>query len=336
NLYVATGDKGQVFAVTPDGKGELFYASDEAHIRVLAFDANKNLLAGTEPNGRVLRMTRLDAKSPRKNKDSTASAAEGFVLYETSKREVTALAVAPDGSIYVAAIDEKQRGISTPSSTIIASPQGTTTITGGGLTGTISGQVQQGTPFVAFPPTLSSGIYRLSPEGAPDELWTSRDDVVYSLGIGSDGRVLAGTGNNGALLAIDGHGVFAQLAKAGSAQITGIARNGAGKVFLCTANPGKVFSVGPEYEPEGTFESRSFDAQLFSQWGRLDWWGPPPATTANAKSSATSAEPRLEFFVRSGNTEDPGKEWSRWFGPYSKPGSAVEAPSARFFQWKAV
>jgi outer membrane protein assembly factor BamB len=337
-LYVATGDKGQVFAVSPDGKGELFYASDEAHIRVLAFDANKNLLAGTEPNGRVLRITRSDAKSARKDKDSIASAVEGFVLYETSKREVTSLAVAPEGSIYVAAIGEKQRIISTPSTTIVTSPQGTTTFTSspGGVTGTVSGQLQQATPFVAFPPTLSSSIYRLSPEGAPDELWTSRDDVVYSLGLASDGRVLAGTGNNGALLAIDGHGVFAQLAKAGSAQITGIARNAAGKVFLCTANPGKVFSVGPEYEPEGTFESRSFDAQLFSQWGRLDWWGPPPAGANRAKSGAASGEPRLEFFVRSGNTEDPGKEWSRWFGPYSKPGSAVEAPSARFFQWKAV
>jgi outer membrane protein assembly factor BamB len=339
NLYVATGDKGQVFAVSPDGKGELFYASDEAHIRVLAFDANKNLLAGTEPNGRVLRITRPDAKSPRKDKDVSASAAEGFVLYETSKREITSLAVAPDGSIYVAAIGEKQHGISPSSTTIVASPQGTTSFTSSasGVTGAVSGQFQQSTPFVAFPPTLSSSIYRLSPEGAPDELWTSRDDVVYSLGFASDGRVLAGTGNSGSLLAIDGHGVFAQLAKAGSAQITGIARSAAGKVFLCTANPGKVFSVGPEYEAEGTYESRSFDAQLFSQWGRLDWWGPPPSGAATtAKSAASSGEPRLEFFVRSGNTEDPGKEWSRWFGPYSKPGAAVEAPSARFFQWKAV
>jgi len=338
NLYVATGDKGQVFAVAPDGKGELFYASDEAHIRVLAFDAQKNLLAGTEPNGRILRIARPDAKYPRKEKDASGAAAEGFVLYETSKREVTSLAVAPDGSIYAAAIGEKQHGTSSPSTTIISSPQGTTTFTSssGGVTGTISGQVQQGTPFVAFPPTLSSSIYRLSPEGAPDELWTSRDDVVYSLGFASDGRVLAGTGNSGSLLAIDGHGVFAQLAKAGSAQITGIARNAAGKVFLCTANPGKVFSVGPEYEAEGTYESRSFDALLFSQWGRLDWWGPPPATATGAKTASASGEPRLEFFVRSGNTEDPGKEWSRWFGPYSKPGSAVEAPSARFFQWKAV
>ena len=124
----------------------------------------------------------------------------------------------------------------------------------------VSGQLQQQQqiPFLAFPPLLSSSIYHLSPDGAPEELWTSREDIVYSLGLACDGRVLAGTGNNGALLAIDGHGVFAQLAKAGSAQITGIARNSAGKIFLCTANPGKVFSVGPDYEAEGTYESRLF------------------------------------------------------------------------------
>ncbi|HXJ04844.1 MAG TPA: hypothetical protein VNH65_07085 [Candidatus Acidoferrum sp.] len=338
-LYVATGDKGQVFAVPPDGKGELFYNSDEAHIRVLAFDANHNLLAGTEPNGRVLRITRPDAKSQRKEKESgaTVSAPEGFVLYETAKREVTALSVAPDGSIYVAGIGEKQRTTTPTPTTIVTSPQGIATITTGGATGVVSGQLQQQQqiPFLAFPPLLSSSIYRLSPDGAPDELWNSREDLVYSLGLASDGRVLAGTGNNGALLAIDGHGVFAQLAKAGSAQITGIARDSSGKIFLCTANPGKVFSLGPEYEGEGTYESHSFDARLFSQWGRLDWWG-PPAAAAPGQSTKVSNEPRLEFFVRSGNTEDPGKEWSRWFGPYSKPGNAGEAPSARFFQWKAV
>jgi outer membrane protein assembly factor BamB len=330
-LYVATGDKGQIFAVSPEGKSELFYHSDEAHIRVLNFDNHGNLLAGTEPSGRVLRVTRPknESKSPERDKD--AAVAEGFVLYETSKREVTSLAVAPDGNIYLSAIGEKQRA-GQSSTTIITTPQGTTTITGGGAVG---GNQQQGpSPFIAFPPLLSSSIYRVSPEGAPEELWTSRDDVVYALALNSDGRLLAGTGNNGALLAIDGRGVFAQLAKSGSAQITGIARNANGKIFLCTANPGKVFSVGPEYEPEGTYESRSFDAQLFSQWGRLDWWSPPPAIPS--KSVATSTEPRLEFFVRSGNTEDPGKEWSRWFGPYSKPGTRADCPPARFAQWKAV
>ncbi len=331
-LYVATGDKGQVFAVSPDGKGELFYASDEAHIRVLAFDTHNNLLAGTEPSGRILRVTRSESKS-RKDKDSGAG--EGFVLYETGKREATAIAVAPDGKIYAAAIGDKQRPSTPAPTTVVTTPQGTTTITGGAVV--LGGQQAGQNPFIPFPQQLSSSIYRLAPDGAPEEIWSSRDDVVYSLALNSDGRLLAGTGNNGALLAIDGRGVYAQLAKAGSAQITGIARGSGGKLFLCTANPGKVFSVGPEYEPEGTYESRSFDAQLFSQWGRLDWWSPPPASSGKgAEKSGASGAPRLEFFVRSGNTEDPGKEWSRWFGPYSKPGTSAECPPARFVQWKAV
>ena len=332
-LYVATGDKGQVFAVAPDGKGELFYSSDEAHIRVLAFDAKGNLIAGTEPSGRILRISRSSSKtSVKDSKDSAAPKTEGFVLYETSRREVTSLAVSPEGTIYVSAIGEKPRVGQAPSA-VISTAQGTTTINPGGAVS--SGQaLPQQQPFVPFPPLLSSTIYRISPEGAPEELWTSREDVVYALGLASDGRLLAGTGNAGALLAVDGHGVFAHLAKSGSAQITGIARNSSGKVFLCTANPGKIFSVGPEYEAEGTFESRSFDAQLFSQWGRLEWWSPPPA--ASAKSSTNSNEPRLEFFVRSGNTEDPGREWSPWHGPYTKSGNAMEVPSARFVQWKAV
>jgi hypothetical protein len=328
NLYVATGDKGQIFTVSPDGKGDVFYTSDEAHVKVLAFNKDSSLLAGTEPNGRILRITKTNGRS----------AAEGFVLYETSKREITALTVGPDGAVYVGAIGEKQHNLGTPLTPTV-SPGATATITTGSGGTVITSAPQGQTPFVAFPPTLSSSIYRIAPDGAPDELWSSRDDIVYSLGLAADGRVLAGTGNNGTLLAIDGHGVFAQLAKSGSSQITGIVQSGGGKVFLCTANPGKVFSLGPEYEAEGTFESRSFDAQLFSQWGRLEWWGPPAAETSasagGGKSVAHSNEPRLEFFVRSGNTEEPGKEWSQWFGPYSKP-KTVEAPAARFFQWKAV
>ncbi|HEY6944328.1 MAG TPA: hypothetical protein VI431_04240 [Candidatus Acidoferrum sp.] len=336
-LYVATGDKGQLFAVTPDGKGELFYSSDEAHIRVLAFDTNKNLIIGTEPSGRILRLSHSVGPGGKNSKAGASGPAEGFVLYETSKREVTSLAISPDGSIYASAIGEKARAGAPAPTTVIATPQGTTTFTTG-IGGVAQAQGQIQAPFLPFPSLVSSSIYRISADGAPEELWTSREDVVYSLGLASDGRLLAGTGNNGALLAIDGRGVFAQLAKAGSSQITGIVRNSSGKVFLCTSNPGKVFSLGPEYEAEGTFESHSFDAQLFSQWGRIEWWSPPPASPAKptSGSSAHGNDPRIEFFVRTGNTDDPGKEWSRWFGPYTKSGSATEAPPARFAQWKTL
>jgi sugar lactone lactonase YvrE len=337
-LYVATGDKGQIFAVNSSGKGELFYSSDEAHIRVLAFDAAGNLIAGTEPNGRVLRVTRSRAKTGSGEK-AASGAAQGFVLYETPKREVTALAMASDGTIYVSAIGERTHNV-VPAPAAIVNAQGNGAIPNGVIA---SGQ---GAPsvFVAFPPLLSSGIYRISPAGAADELWTSREDVVYGLGLAADGRLLAGTGNNGALLAIDSRGVFAQLAKAGSAQITGISRGRDGRVFVCTANPGKVFSVGPEFEAEGSYESRSFDAQIFSRWGSLEWWSPQTlggggnsgSASGATKSSPHDGEPRVEFFARSGNTEDPGKEWSPWAGPYSRSGAAVDIPAARFAQWKAV
>ena len=39
NLYVATGDHGEIFRVTPKGEHSVFFKSDEAHIRVLAVDA---------------------------------------------------------------------------------------------------------------------------------------------------------------------------------------------------------------------------------------------------------------------------------------------------------
>ncbi|HET6931459.1 MAG TPA: hypothetical protein VFI45_14135, partial [Candidatus Acidoferrum sp.] len=303
-----------------------FYASDEAHIKVLGFDSKGNLLAGTEPNGRILRITR-SAERTAKKKTAEDSVADGFVIYETAKREVTSIAVGADGSLYVAAIGDKTRPGQPAPSAVITTAQGTTTITN-----VTPGVMQGGVPFLAFPQAISSSIYRIAGDGAPEEIWSSRDEIVYALGLNSDGRLLAGTGNSGALLVIDGRGVYAQLAKSGSSQITGISRTSGGKVYLCTANPGKVFSLGPEYEAEGTFESQSFDAKLFSQWGHIEWWG-PPGMNAAAKNSK---EPRLEFFVRSGNTEDPGKEWSRWFGPYATPGAQIEAPAARFLQWKAV
>ncbi len=53
NLYVATGDHGEIFRVTPKGEHSVFFKSDEAHIRVLAVDAKGNLIAGSDGSGLV-------------------------------------------------------------------------------------------------------------------------------------------------------------------------------------------------------------------------------------------------------------------------------------------
>lgn len=94
-VYVATGDTGKIFVVAPDGKGQVFYSSEETHIRSLAIDSSGNVLAGTEPSGLVLRIPKA------------ANARRAFVLYETSKKEITALLQDSRGNLYVAAVGDK-------------------------------------------------------------------------------------------------------------------------------------------------------------------------------------------------------------------------------------
>jgi hypothetical protein len=320
-LYVATGDTGKIFSVAPDGKGQVFYASDETHVRSLALDANGNLLAGTEPNGRVLRIPKA------------ANNRRAFVLYETSKKEITSLLLAPNGDLYVASVGEK-----TPPVPGQARPMTTDTSTNTnfvisiGPSGTTSGAAQAGqqNPFTPLPTVNSSSVYRIASDGSPEELWSTRDDVVYSMGLLPGGKLLLGTGNDGAILELEGNHIFSKLAKATSHQVTAIASGPGGKLFLAAANPGKVFTLGPESESEGTYESQAFDAHIFSHWGRTMW------LNENAASGGANGS-RVAVYARSGNTSDPDSNWSDWAGPYTNStGDKIECPAARFVQWKAV
>ena len=100
-MFVATGDKGEVFAVTPDGKGQVFYQSDERHARSIAFDQKGNLLIGTDPNGLVLRVAVV-----RKNSQAMPESGSAFVVYETSKKEVTSLLT--DDRKYLCRVDRRK------------------------------------------------------------------------------------------------------------------------------------------------------------------------------------------------------------------------------------
>jgi outer membrane protein assembly factor BamB len=57
DLFVATGDHGEIYKVNSRGEHSLFFKSDETHIRVLALDAQGNLIAGTDGSGLVYRIS---------------------------------------------------------------------------------------------------------------------------------------------------------------------------------------------------------------------------------------------------------------------------------------
>jgi hypothetical protein len=321
-VYVATGDMGKIFSVAPDGKGQVFYSSEETHIRSLALDTGGNLLAGTEPSGRVLRIPKA------------ANNRRAFVLYETSKKEITSLLLALNGDLYVAAVGEKtplapgQNRPMTPD--MNAASNFVISMGPGGTAAGAPGQIQPN-PFTPLFTVNSSSVYRIASDGSPEELWSARDDVVYTMGLLPGGKLLLGTGNDGAVLELEGNHIFSKLVKAASRQVTAIATTPGGKLYLAAANPGKVFTLGPENESEGTYESQPFDAHIFSRWGRTVWWGENTGAANNAAAS------RIAIYARSGNTSDPDMNWSDWAGPYANPsGDKLDCPAARFVQWKAV
>jgi ligand-binding sensor domain-containing protein len=181
NLFVATGDRGEVFVVGADAKGQLFYQSHERHARSLAFDAKGNLLIGTEPDGLILRV-----EIARKNSPALPAAGASFVIYETSKAEVTSLVQDAGGNLYAAAVGEKTRTSEAPRLSLpnSSSTQGNTGQGPGGIViTTIPGSQQQSSAALGFASASTARgaeIVRIAPDGSPEILWTSDTDLVYA------------------------------------------------------------------------------------------------------------------------------------------------------------
>jgi WD40 repeat protein len=305
NLYVATGDHGQIFRVAPNGEHTLFFKSDEPHIRVLAFDAQGNLIAGSDGSGLIYRIT------PK---------GEGFVLYSAPKREITSLAIDSTGNIYAAAAGERRGGAAPGNVTIVVPNSGPNP----------EKPAAPGAAPSAEPPvTLNSSgpgvpggseIYRISPDGSPSRIWNSRDDLVYTLAFDSHGRLLAGTGNRGQIYQITGHEDYIELIKAEANQVTAFSKSPNGGLYVSTSNLGKLFLLSDAPDAEGSYESDVFDAHVFSKWGRAEFRG----------------KGNVELFARSGNVDNPDRNWSTWKKIDLQKDAAIPAPPARFIQWKAI
>jgi hypothetical protein len=316
NLYVATGDHGEIYRVTPKGEHSVFFKSDETHIRVLAFDAQDNLIAGSDGSGLIYRI------SP---------AGEGFVLYSAPKKEITALALDRTGNIYAAAVGEKRSGSGPGAAGVAAALMniGASSPTAGaapqtpGITITPAPTTPQTAGPFPFPGGGTSGgsdVYRIAPDGSPARIWTSREDIVYALAFDSQGRLLAGTGNRGHIFAITGQDDFSDLLKATASQVTRFAKAPGGSLYAATSNLGKVFVLGPGPETEGIYESDVFDARIFSRWGRAEFRG-------------TGS---VDLYVRSGNVDNPDRNWSPWKKIDLAANPETGIPAARYAQWKAV
>jgi sugar lactone lactonase YvrE len=321
NLFVATGDQGKIFRVTPDGKGEVYFETGETHVRALLLDNDGNLVVGTDPSALILRV------SP------GADGASGFVAYQSSKKEVTALALGGDGSIYAAAAGNRQGA--TPSrptrTTTTTTRPATATSQSGAPPGSQASRTPQRMPVRSPPPsalltrlTGGSEVYRILPDGEPRKVWSSAAATVYTLGLDKEDKVLVGTGEQGQLFRVESETLETLVATMPSDQITALLQRSSGAMVVATSNVGKLYELGPKLAESGEFESDVLDAKGFSRWGRLEWDNQLPEGAA------------ISISTRSGNLESPSNNWSGWSDSVdSAEGDQAGSPAARFLQWRA-
>ena len=300
-LYIATGNPGAVYRVDPAKSGatpELFFKSDEAHIRTLAWDGKGNLIAGSDGSGLVYRI------------DSNG---KGYVLFEAPRREITSIAIGANGTIYAACVGDKSRNPLPP-----LPVQGMSSIT---ITVVQPQSLQAANASASVPE--GTEIYALKDGQAPRALWSSKDSIVYQLVARPDG-LLALSGNRGQIYRIQEDGSYSDVAHLQAQQGLSLASvpeaDGIGQIFVGTGNVGKVFELGRQRSATGTHEFASdvLDAGAFARFGHVEI---EPGSSG------------FDILTRSGNVEQPVRGWSDW-QPLTD--GSIASPPGRFLQWKAV
>jgi hypothetical protein len=241
---------------------------------------------------------------------------KAFGLYDAPLREIHALSVADDGSIYAL-------GLSDAAATNRAQTATDATVVAATSTDDATATAQT----TATPATRSrndlnnvrSAVFRILPDGGTDIVWSSTSVTAFALLAGRDG-VLLGTSDKGRIYSLTGDGRDTLLIQSSEGQVSAmVARTGS--VFVASSNQGKVFRYGDNVVSEGAYESPVRDGKLAATWGRIWWRGRGP----------------IELQTRSGNSDKPDATWSDWSASYRDAnGSQITSPKARFIRWRAV
>jgi WD40 repeat protein len=318
NVFAATGDKGVIYKITPQGQSSRFYKTSATNVVSLAFDKSGDLIAGTESPGRVFRI------------DATGKA---FVLLDSPYKEIHALRVADDGTLYAAAVS------GTSSSSEDRSVERTLTEANRPPTPIVSTEItamsvldssssSQSAPQVISGTSRRSNkgaIYRIRPNGLWDTFWETGEDSPFDLLIEPTGNLLVGTGPEGKIFRVGGDPARATLlSRATARQVTALLREPSGRVVGTTSNPGKLFALSAAPATRGTYESDVRDAGTVASWGVIRW-------------RVTARPGQVQMFTRTGNTATPDETWSAWSKPYTAAdGEQIGSPNARYLQWRAI
>ena len=310
-LYAGTGVEGKIFKIRGD-QADVLYDSSQMHIMCLAQDLGGGILAGTAPNGYVLRI---------------AEDGQGSSLYDAPHSEVHQIQLDRYGRTYVLGVgreteDSKASAEAVGDITALvfqkdeARKKSRAKADSGGIDAVVvAGQAAQD----------MAGLYRLDKDASVHPLWASAQFKAFAFQVSAEGSILLGTGDRGRLCTLREDRALAVVAESGQEQVTVLLPDKGG--FLAFgSNLGKVYRLGGSPGLAGEYVSDVVDAEYPAQFGTLQ-----PVLDRLPAGVA------VELYLRCGNTAQPDEAWTAWLGPGgAATGWKVAAPPARYAQVKVT
>ncbi len=299
NLYVACGEKAIIYRVSPDGSAKDIFTSSENHIFKILL-TKEGILAGTGGEGLLIKVS--------DNKFS--------VVYDPPYKEVKEVILDPQNNIWIGcnAKTSEQKMAPPKETPISVMPSVSVEV--------VAFAIPAETKEVKIPEEeKGGGIFKITPSGLAKEVWSSSDEVVYSLSYSrKEEKIYFGTGPKGRIYAIDSNEKKYLVLQKDSESIYRITDN-----YFITNNPAKLFSIEPSQTLEGEYISEIIDAGMISNWGRINWVADIPEGTS------------VQLMTRSGNKKVVDESWSGWSPPYKNIlGENVLSPRGRFIQFRAL
>ena len=313
SLLAAVGESGGIYEISPEGSGRPVFKSDQNHILCLKLGSDGALTAGSGGAGLVYRLEKNGGKT--------------VVVFETPFEEVRAAAFDPEGNLYVSAGGT----IKAPRGEAVSAPAA---VPGGvDVSIAVSAAAQAAVPAgpAAARPAVVAGlkepgaVYRIGRDGLARRIWFSPEEQVYTLFWNeAEGKLYFGTGPKGRLYTLDRREKAALLLQSEAEQAYACVPDGP-RFYLLSNNPAGLSRISPGRRLSGEYQGPVWDANLTSQWGRIEWEAVVPEGGA------------LQIQSRSGNTAEPGPTWSDWSPPCrNADGEPILSPKGRYLQVRAL
>ncbi len=367
NVYLGTGDQGQVLKITPDGATSIFFDSPEVGILSLAVDTVDNVYAGSAPDGLIYKLTPDGSQTvwfaTEEHYVWSLVFDESGVLYAGTGEHGKIFKILPDGS----------------SSLLYDSPQSHVM----SLVHDIGGWLYAGTE--------GKGItYKIGLDGNVFSLYDAKEQEIRALTLDSLGNLYIAaisseffpqaqpqgqveqpeiqpadkSVNTSTIYRIAPAGTVTTVVELPEVLIYAMITDQDDHLLVGTDTKGRLYRVFPA--ARNIHQVLSLDAGNISgllrnsanyiyagtnDAGSVVRIEPLPAEEGSylspvhdAAGTATwgkifwrGATNQIALLTRTGNTAVPDDTWSLWSEELlNKEGSPIPNPAARFIQWKAI